>query len=142
MENRSSHPDGASLKESGYKATQMPRIIIAGAPASGKGAQCERIRAKYGIDIIGTGDLLRAAVANDSNELGRAAKSYMDKGETVPDELLVPLVVERLIGHGNEEAQSRGWLLDGFPRTAEQAEALKSAGVVPDLLLVIDVPVS
>ena len=114
-------------------ASSAPRIIIAGAPASGKGTQCERIVEKYGIKHISTGDLLRAAVVAET-ELGQKAKGHMEKGELVPDELLIPLVADGL------SATEEGWLLDGFPRTQPQAQALKDSGVVPDVLLVLDVP--
>ena len=114
-------------------AGAAPRIIISGAPASGKGTQCERLVAKYGIKHISTGDLLRAAVVAET-DLGKSAKGYMEKGELVPDELLIPLVAEGLAD------VSEGWLLDGFPRTQGQAQALKDAGIIPDVLLVLDVP--
>ena len=110
-----------------------PRIIISGAPASGKGTQCEGIVETYGVKHISTGDLLRAAVVQGT-ELGRKAKGFMERGELVPDELLIPLVAEGLKGN------RQGWLLDGFPRTQVQAEALRDAGVVPDALIVLEVP--
>ena len=115
------------------EAAKAPRIIIAGAPASGKGTQCERLVEKYGIKHISTGDLLRAAVVAET-DLGKNAKGHMEKGELVPDELLIPLVAEGLTG------VTEGWLLDGFPRTQVQAQALKDAGILPDVLLVLDVP--
>jgi adenylate kinase len=125
---------------------QKPRIMIVGAPASGKGTQCERLVEKYGLKLIGTGDLLRAAVVAGT-ELGTSAKAHMDKGEVVPDELLLPVVIAGLTERGDGGARGGatgevegGWLLDGFPRTAEQAQALKDAGIMPDVLLVLDVP--
>ena len=124
---------GDDAAEASAAASSAPRIIIAGAPASGKGTQCERIVEKYGIKHISTGDLLRAAVVAET-ELGQKAKGHMEKGELVPDELLIPLVADGL------SATEEGWLLDGFPRTQPQAQALKDSGVVPDVLLVLDVP--
>jgi adenylate kinase len=126
-------PGADEPTEDAPAAATAPRIIIAGAPASGKGTQCERLVAKYGIKHISTGDLLRAAVVAGT-DLGKTAKGHMEKGELVPDELLIPLVAEGLSG------VSEGWLLDGFPRTQGQAQALKDTGVVPDVLLVLDVP--
>jgi adenylate kinase len=110
-----------------------PRLIISGAPASGKGTQCEGIVAAYGVKHISTGDLLRAAV-KAGTALGVEAKGYMERGELVPDKLLIPLVAEGLDG------VTQGWLLDGFPRTKVQAEALRDAGVTPDAMIVLDVP--
>jgi adenylate kinase len=134
----SSHRSGANAAADDAPATDTaaaaaPRIIISGAPASGKGTQCERLVAKYGIKHISTGDLLRAAVVAET-DLGKSAKGHMEKGELVPDELLIPLVAQGLSG------VSEGWLLDGFPRTEGQAQALKDAGILPDVLLVLDVP--
>eukprot|EP01051_Picozoa_sp_SAG22_P004558 SAG22_NODE_247_length_13918_cov_7.885375_2_plen_1010_part_00 len=108
-------------------------IIICGAPASGKGGQCEMLVEKYKVKHVSTGDLLRAAVAAGS-EAGLAAKAIMDEGKLVPDEMLVSVVAAGL------KDVTEGWLLDGFPRSKEQAQALKDAGVVPDVLLVLDVP--
>jgi len=97
-----------------------PRLIIAGAPAAGKGTQCEIIKAAFGVVHLSTGDILRQAV-RDSTPLGLQVKDYMDNGRLVPDELITNLVCERL---EQEDCITRGWLLDGFPRTAFQAEAL------------------
>jgi adenylate kinase len=94
-------------------------IILLGAPGAGKGTQAERIVAAYGVAHISTGDILRKAVA-DGTELGLEAKRYMDAGELVPDEVVIGLARDRLAEPDCED----GFLLDGFPRTVAQAEAL------------------
>ena len=91
-----------------------------GLPGAGKGTQAERIVEKYNIPHISTGDMFRAAI-KDSTELGLQAKSFMDKGELVPDEVTIGIVRERL----SQDDCSQGFLLDGFPRTVAQAEALE-----------------
>jgi adenylate kinase len=111
-------------------------IIIAGAPASGKGTQCEVIKEKFEVVHLSTGDILRAAV-KDQTELGKKAKAFMDAGQLVPDELIIDVVSDRL---RQQDCQSKGWLLDGFPRTKSQADALTKAGMVPDCLILLDVP--
>ena len=112
-----------------------PRVIVCGAPASGKGEQCEKILQKYGLQHVSTGDVIRKAIAAGS-ELGKEAQACMLAGHSVPDEMLTPLVVEAL---SSESCEEFGWLLDGFPRTQAQAQALKDAGVAPSLMLVLDV---
>ena len=112
------------------------KIIIAGAPASGKGTQCEVIKADYNVVHLSTGDILRAAVKAGS-ELGAEAKSYMDSGNLVPDELITGVVCDRL---SQPDCEYQGWLLDGFPRTSAQAEALSRAGYDPDAFILLDVP--
>jgi len=97
------------------------RIVLLGAPGSGKGTQAQRLIEKYGIPQISTGDLLRAAVAQGT-ELGRRAKAAMDAGQLVADEIVLGMIRERL---AQEDAQ-RGFILDGFPRNEAQAEALDS----------------
>ncbi|ATD31340.1 adenylate kinase [Macrococcoides bohemicum] len=94
-------------------------IILMGLPGAGKGTQASEIIKKYPIPHISTGDMFRAAIKNNT-ELGQKAKSFMDNGELVPDEVTIGIVRERLL----EEDAKRGFLLDGFPRTVEQAEAL------------------
>jgi adenylate kinase len=111
-------------------------IIIAGAPASGKGTQCARIAEEYGVVHLSTGDLLRAAVAAKS-KLGMEAKEYMDSGRLVPDQLVIDLVAEKL---KSEECKKRGWLLDGFPRTFAQAQALAAVGAKVDAFISLQVP--
>lgn len=95
------------------------RLILLGPPGAGKGTQAVRLTERYRVPHISTGDMFRAALA-EGTELGLAAKSYMEKGVLVPDEVTVGIVRERL---GKPDAQS-GFLLDGFPRTVPQAEAL------------------
>ncbi|KAG7356842.1 adenylate kinase-domain containing protein [Nitzschia inconspicua] len=111
-------------------------IIIAGAPASGKGTQCEIIKEKFGVVHLSTGDMLRAAVAAGT-EVGKKAKDFMDSGKLVPDEVIIGIVKDRLM---EEDCQKMGWLLDGFPRTQAQAKALEEAGVSADCFLFLDVP--
>ena len=112
------------------------RAIITGAPASGKGTQCERIVGAYGMVHLSTGDMLRAAVTAGT-ALGAQADGWMKSGGLVPDELIISIITERL---GERDCVEKGWLLDGFPRTAVQAEALAAAGLVPDCVLELDVP--
>lgn len=94
-------------------------LILLGAPGAGKGTQAKAIVEKYGIPQISTGDMLRDAVAKGT-ELGKKAKEYMDKGELVPDEVVIGIVKDRL----QEKDTEKGFILDGFPRTIKQAEAL------------------
>jgi adenylate kinase len=115
---------------------RAPKLVIAGAPAAGKGTQCEQLKAKYNVVHLSTGDMLRAAVS-DATALGVQAKEFMDAGRLVPDDLIIGVVCERL---AQEDCVSRGWLLDGFPRTRAQADALKAAGMVPDCFILVDVP--
>ena len=98
------------------------KIIMLGAPGAGKGTQADKICAKYNIPHISTGDIFRANIKNNT-ELGQKAKSDMDKGELVPDELVVDLVVDRI----KADDCTNGYVLDGFPRTIPQAEALDAA---------------
>ena len=112
------------------------RIIISGAPASGKGTQCESIREEFGVVHLSTGDMLRAAVASGS-DVGMAAKEAMEAGQLVPDEVVIGAVKERL---AQADCQKRGWLLDGFPRTRAQADALAEAGIEADVFILLDVP--
>ncbi|NCU18111.1 adenylate kinase [Pallidibacillus pasinlerensis] len=95
-------------------------LILMGLPGAGKGTQAEKIVEKYHIPHISTGDMFRQAV-KDETELGLKAKSYMDKGELVPDEVTIGIVRERL----SKEDCNNGFLLDGFPRTVPQAESLE-----------------
>jgi len=98
------------------------KIIMLGAPGAGKGTQAKMLSEKYGIPHISTGDIFRANIKNNT-ELGRKAKGYMDAGQLVPDELVVDLVVDRI---KNADCM-KGFILDGFPRTIPQAEALDYA---------------
>lgn len=98
------------------------KIIMLGAPGAGKGTQAKRIAERYSIPHISTGDIFRANIKNGT-ELGNKAKSYMDQGLLVPDELVVDLVVDRV----KQDDCLRGYVFDGFPRTIPQAEALDTA---------------
>uniref|UniRef100_A0A1J3GJ51 adenylate kinase n=1 Tax=Noccaea caerulescens TaxID=107243 RepID=A0A1J3GJ51_NOCCA len=112
------------------------KIMISGAPASGKGTQCELITQKYGLVHISAGDLLRAEIASGSVN-GKRAKEYMEKGQLVPDEIAVMMVKDRL---SQSDSEQNGWLLDGYPRSSSQATALKGFGFQPDLFIVLEVP--
>jgi len=94
-------------------------LILFGPPGAGKGTQADRLRADFSLPFISTGDMLRANV-KDETELGQQAKDYMDAGDLVPDELIVAMAADRL----QEDDAQDGFILDGFPRTLEQAKAL------------------
>ncbi|CAL1363802.1 unnamed protein product [Linum trigynum] len=130
----SGNPDQVVLASA--KAEPPLRIMISGAPASGKGTQCELITKKYDLVHIAAGDLLRAEIASGS-ENGKRAKEYMEKGQLVPDEIVVMMVKDRLL---QSDSQEKGWLLDGYPRSMSQATALKGYGFQPDIFIVLEVP--
>lgn len=113
-------------------------LVLLGPPGSGKGTQGERLNEDLRLPYYATGDILRAAVKEET-ELGRTAKGYMDAGDLVPDEVIVAVIVEAL---GSEEARD-GFILDGFPRTTPQAEALDAKlaelGRAVNAVLLIDV---
>ena len=115
------------------------KIIMLGAPGAGKGTQAKQIADKYSIPHISTGDIFRANIKNGT-ELGQKAKKYMDQGLLVPDELTCDLVMDRI---GQEDCRN-GFVLDGFPRTIPQAEALDAAlvkiGQKMDFAVDVDVP--
>lgn len=115
------------------------KIIMLGAPGAGKGTQAKKLANKYGIPHISTGDIFRANIKNGT-ELGKKAKVYMDQGLLVPDELVVDLVVDRF---KNADCEN-GYVLDGFPRTIPQAEALDEAlsknGDAVEYAIDVDVP--
>ena len=115
------------------------KIIMLGAPGAGKGTQAKMIAKKYSIPHISTGDIFRANI-KEGTELGKKAKTYMDKGELVPDELVVDLVVDRVA----KDDAANGYVLDGFPRTIPQAEALDAAlskiNEKVDFAIDVDVP--
>ena len=160
----------SSLMRQKKMTTTTLKGIIYGPPAAGKGTQCEVITSQFGVVHLSTGDILRSAIANNTplgNEqisysyghilhesllspitadspyhprfiaTGIQAKPYMDSGSLVPDDLVIELILNRL---RQEDCESRGWLLDGFPRTEAQADALLKAGIIPDVFLVLDVP--
>jgi adenylate kinase len=110
------------------------RLILLGAPGAGKGTQAAFITGKYGIPQISTGDMLRAAV-KVGTPLGLQAKQFMDAGALVPDGVIISLVKERI----KQPDAAKGFLFDGFPRTIPQADAMKSAGVMLDYVIEIDV---
>lgn len=109
-------------------------LILLGAPGAGKGTQAEKIVEKYGIPAISTGNILRAAV-KDGTEMGLKAKSYMDAGQLVPDEVVIGIIKDRL----KEDDCKKGFILDGFPRTIPQAQALEDANVNIDKVVDIEV---
>ena len=111
------------------------KIILLGAPGAGKGTQAQFLTKAFDIPQISTGDMLRAAI-KAGTELGKLAKSFMDSGKLVTDEIIIGLVKERI----TQDDCKNGFLLDGFPRTIAQADALKEAGVAIDAVIEIDVP--
>jgi len=110
------------------------KLILLGAPGAGKGTQAERISKNFGIPTISTGERLRAAI-KDGTELGLKAKSFMDAGALVPDEVVIGIIKEYL----SSEQCKNGFILDGFPRSIPQAEALDSMGVSLDAVLSLEV---
>lgn len=115
------------------------KIIMLGAPGAGKGTQAKKIAAKYQIPHVSTGDIFRANIKNGT-ELGMKAKSYMDAGGLVPDEITIGMLLDRI----HEADCANGYVLDGFPRTIPQAEsltrALESMGESIDYAINVDVP--
>ncbi len=118
---------------------QQLNLILFGPPGAGKGTQAERLRKDFELPYIATGDMLRANV-KDQTDLGKQAKAYMDAGDLVPDELILAMAADRL----NEDDAQDGFILDGFPRTIEQAQALENQlsdmGRRVTAALLIDVP--
>lgn len=110
-------------------------IIFLGAPGAGKGTQSEIVSKTYGIPAISTGNIIRAALKNGT-EMGLKAKSFIEQGKLVPDDVVIGIIKDRL----SEDDCKNGFILDGFPRTIPQAEALDSMGVVIDKVIDIDVP--
>lgn len=109
-------------------------LILLGAPGAGKGTQAEKVSARYGIPAISTGAIIRSAIKTGT-PMGTAAKAYTEKGALVPDEVVIGIIKERLA----EEDCKNGFILDGFPRTVPQAEALDTMGVKIDLVISIEV---
>ena len=110
------------------------KLILLGAPGAGKGTQAEVISERYNIPTISTGNIIRAALKNGT-EMGLKAKSYIDAGNLVPDEVVIGIIKERLA----EDDCNNGYILDGFPRTIPQAEALDELGFAIDAALSIEV---
>ncbi|MFC4701745.1 adenylate kinase [Glaciecola siphonariae] len=111
------------------------RIILLGAPGAGKGTQAQFLMNKFGIPQISTGDMLRSAI-KAGTEMGIAAKKVMDAGQLVSDDIIIGLVKERI----SQEDCANGFLLDGFPRTIPQADAMKEANIHVDYCIEFDVP--
>ena len=110
-------------------------LIIMGAPGAGKGTQSENISAKFNIPAISTGDILRSAIKNGT-ELGKQAQSFINAGKLVPDAVVIDIIKEHLA----TDACKNGFILDGFPRSIPQAEALDAMGVQIDAVLSLEVP--
>lgn len=110
-------------------------LILLGAPGAGKGTQAEKICEKYNIPAVSTGNIIREALKNGT-DMGLKAKSYIDAGALVPDEVVIGIIKERLA----EDDCQNGFILDGFPRTIPQAEALDSMGINIDKVVDIEVP--
>lgn len=109
-------------------------LILMGAPGAGKGTQSEKIAAKWNIPAISTGDMLRAAI-REGTDLGKTAKGYMDEGALVPDNVVIGIIRDYLAS----DVCKNGFILDGFPRSIPQAEALDGMGVKIDVVLSIEV---
>ena len=110
------------------------KIIMLGAPGAGKGTQAERLCKQLNIPTISTGNILRAAI-KDGTPTGLKAKSYMDAGKLVPDEVIIGIITERLA----QEDCRNGYILDGVPRTIAQAEAMEKAGITFDAVISIEI---
>ena len=110
------------------------KLILLGAPGAGKGTQSEIIAKRLSIPIISTGNILKEAVRNNT-QLGQAAKAYMDAGQLVPDEVIISILNERLA----DDDCADGFILDGVPRTIEQAEALDAMGIEVDRVISLEV---
>jgi adenylate kinase len=114
-------------------------LILLGPPGAGKGTQAQRLREDFRLPYVATGDMLRAAVS-EGTELGRQAKEHMDEGNLVPDDIIIAVIIERI----SQADCSDGFILDGFPRTIPQAEALEAElqrlGRVVTAVLLIDAP--
>ncbi|TXG60817.1 hypothetical protein EZV62_012180 [Acer yangbiense] len=129
-------PKGHSHRVVCASTNEPLKVMISGAPASGKGTQCEFIVQKFGLLHISTGDLLRAEVSAGT-EIGNKAKEFMNAGQLVPDEIVTAMVTTRL---SREDAKEKGWLLDGYPRSFAQAQSLEKLKIRPDVYVVLEVP--
>jgi adenylate kinase len=110
------------------------KAIIFGAPGSGKGTYASRLQAKLGVDVIATGDIFRELLKEDS-ELGKKVKVYVEKGHLIPDEIVIEVLNQRL----SKIPKEKGFILDGYPRTLEQAKTLEGINRI-DVILLLDVP--
>lgn len=110
------------------------KMILLGAPGAGKGTQAEILAVKLGIPTISTGTILREAMKNGT-QVGQKAKSYVDAGKLVPDDIIIGVVSERL----DQSDCEKGYILDGMPRTIAQAEALEQAGIIFDAVISIEI---
>ena len=110
-------------------------LIFLGAPGAGKGTQAEKVSEKLGIPTISTGNIIREALKNET-EMGLKAKSFIESGKLVPDEVVIGIIKDRLA----EDDCKNGFILDGFPRTIPQAEALDAMGIKIDKVIDIEVP--
>lgn len=110
-------------------------LILLGAPGAGKGTQAEKICEKFNIPAVSTGNIIREALKNGT-DMGLKAKSYIDAGQLVPDDVVIGIIKERLA----KDDCANGFILDGFPRTIPQAEALDTMGIVIDKVVDIEVP--
>lgn len=117
------------------KGIKTMKLILLGAPGAGKGTQAEKICEKFEIPAISTGNIIRAAL-KEGTEMGLKAKSYMDAGQLVPDEVVIGIIKDRL----KEDDCKNGFILDGFPRTIPQAQALVEMGIDIDKVIDIEVP--
>ena len=128
-----------ALPKSTFMRRMIMKIIMLGAPGAGKGTQAKQIAAKYNVPHVSTGDIFRANI-KEGTALGMEAKSYMDKGQLVPDELTVKILLDRVA----KDDCKNGYVLDGFPRTIPQAEVLDEAvtklGETIDYAINVDVP--
>ena len=111
------------------------KLILLGAPGAGKGTQAEKICNKFSIPTISTGNIIREAIKSGT-EMGKKAKAFVDEGKLVPDEVVIGIIKDRLA----EDDCNNGFILDGFPRTIPQAEALDRMGVEIDKVISIEVP--
>eukprot|EP00755_Sulcionema_specki_P008561 Sspe_Gene.41277::Locus_19962_Transcript_1_1_Confidence_1.000_Length_913::g.41277::m.41277/K00939/adk, AK; adenylate kinase len=118
------------------QSVRRPKLIIKGPPASGKGTQCEQLVQHFGMVHISTGDILREQI-NKGTTLGKEAAAFMKAGRLVPDHLVISLVKNRL---AQPDVSAKGWLLDGFPRTPAQARMLREEAIIPDCVVMLDVP--
>jgi adenylate kinase len=128
----------AQIQSHGQSRQGPPCIVLMGGPSSGKGTQSERIVQHYDVVHLSTGDMLREVVQRDAySPTGEIAKLYMERGELVPDDIITKIVLDRI---SQPDCLEHGWILDGFPRTRGQAEAMKRNGLKPDLFVLLNVP--